>query len=1105
MLSFVCISVLCLTGAFAVSPDNKRDDSGFQLFVGTQAPQLPNSGGVDLNCVDKQANCVAFGKQSCQPPYDKWAKDNCANFCGFCQGPTTPAPACVDKIQNCEAYGQTVCNDPQYGTWAVENCRYFCRKCTVQQLQVADSMTTTIAPERCVDKVDCRLYGKSSCSGNFKGWANENCMNYCGFCVGVPTPPPACVDKINNCDQYDPASCTDAQFHIWATDNCRKHCNLCSGGAVLTPQIGSAGVTPSLQNPVPATSMPGYAVPNFPGKRNIPPLRSVKRQAGTGAEPNGLMTEKPPTTLTSTESPPSTKAPTTLEPPPALPVPEHEGTGAEIVEPAFPPKPIKTTTEKGPAPPSTTTIEAPPPTTTENPPDTPTSTEMGPTTTEMAPDNNTTENMTDSTTPSPSSSDNTTDSAISTPSASSGPDMTTDSGVPTQSPSGTDMTTDSGVPTQSPGGTDMTTDSGVPTQSPGGTDMTTDSGVPTQPPSGTDMTTDSGVPTQSPNGTDMTTDSGVPTQPPSGTDMTTDSGVPTQPPSGTDMTTDSGVPTQSPNGTDMTTDSGVPTQPPSGTDMTTDSGVPTQSPVGTDMTTDSGVPTQSPSGPDTTTDSGVPTQSPGGTGMTTDSGVPTQSPSGPDTTTDSGVPTQSPVGTDMTTDSGVPTQSPVGTDMTTDSGVPTQPQSGTDMTTDSGVPTQSPSGPDTTMDSGLPTPSNGPVTTTELPGSGSTEVPSGGSTEKPATGTTEEPATGPTQIPDTTSPSATPLGPVTIAPSATTAAVTAPSGVTEVCEDKLPNCRQYGFDKVCSPGPYRPWAEVRCRKFCGFCGAPTTPPPCQDVLPNCAEYNDDLCSNPIFKIFREDNCRAFCKLCDNPLAPPTTQPVSTTPDAIMQSLKNNCRNIRTDCDYFQDTSCFNEYESWARRNCALRCGYCPGKEEPCQDTDPLCSEYGADLCTGYEGFARDKCRKFCNLCGNPVPPSSIPGSSNSTGTARPFPPSGQPNLKPTSANNLTAASQILSHTYEGPPSDIPGFCQYKDQYLNLTQTYKDGCDVRCTCLDNIRNTVVCTDVCPTWTSTPSECHLEKVAGECCDRLICSGDILPGVPQVNPTQVPVNPT
>nr|KAG5704543.1 hypothetical protein BaRGS_003854 [Batillaria attramentaria] len=36
------------------------------------------------NCQDKLNNCYMYGKYSCNPPYEQWAHDNCAAFCGFC-------------------------------------------------------------------------------------------------------------------------------------------------------------------------------------------------------------------------------------------------------------------------------------------------------------------------------------------------------------------------------------------------------------------------------------------------------------------------------------------------------------------------------------------------------------------------------------------------------------------------------------------------------------------------------------------------------------------------------------------------------------------------------------------------------------------------------------------------------------------------------------------------------------------------------------------------------------------------------------------------------------------------------------------------------------
>jgi len=37
--------------------------------------------------------------------------------------------------------------------------------------------------------------------------------------------------------------------------------------------------------------------------------------------------------------------------------------------------------------------------------------------------------------------------------------------------------------------------------------------------------------------------------------------------------------------------------------------------------------------------------------------------------------------------------------------------------------------------------------------------------------------------------------------------------------------------------------------------------PCEDKIPNCNEYGDDLCTNPTFYDFRKANCRKFCGLC----------------------------------------------------------------------------------------------------------------------------------------------------------------------------------------------------------------------------------------------------
>lgn len=157
---------------------------------------------------DKLQNCYLYGKQACTGQYVQWAKDNCAEFCGFCQGSTTPAP-CEDKIPNCKAYG-------------------------------ADS-----------------------CTGGFTSWAEYNCPKFCGFCGGATTAPAPtsgssnngpCTDKLPNCAAYDQSSCSGA-FEPWALDNCRKTCNLCNSQQ-QSVGTGNQGPGTSGTNPGVVTANP---------------------------------------------------------------------------------------------------------------------------------------------------------------------------------------------------------------------------------------------------------------------------------------------------------------------------------------------------------------------------------------------------------------------------------------------------------------------------------------------------------------------------------------------------------------------------------------------------------------------------------------------------------------------------------------------------------------------------------------------------------------------------------------------------------------------------------------------------------------------------------
>ncbi|XP_071090940.1 uncharacterized protein [Haliotis cracherodii] len=229
---------------------------------------------IDPTCVDKLPNCDVFGEDSCKGQYESWAKENCNNTCKLCIGPTKPPVPCEDSISDCNNYGESTCTDPQFDQWAQHKCRYFCRRCTAQELALKDSQTTTIAPADCKDKLNCKMYGKDSCHGSYEPWAKKNCMEFCGYCIGVPTPPAACIDKVPNCAQYGTDVCSDSNYDLWVADHCAKSCNAC-GGAVSHVTSGPGPITsgpgpitsgpgPITSGPGPVTSGPGLLTPPGP-------------------------------------------------------------------------------------------------------------------------------------------------------------------------------------------------------------------------------------------------------------------------------------------------------------------------------------------------------------------------------------------------------------------------------------------------------------------------------------------------------------------------------------------------------------------------------------------------------------------------------------------------------------------------------------------------------------------------------------------------------------------------------------------------------------------------------------------------------------------------
>ncbi|XP_062595356.1 uncharacterized protein LOC134256691 [Saccostrea cucullata] len=72
------------------------------------------------------------------------------------------------------------------------------------------------------------------------------------------------------------------------------------------------------------------------------------------------------------------------------------------------------------------------------------------------------------------------------------------------------------------------------------------------------------------------------------------------------------------------------------------------------------------------------------------------------------------------------------------------------------------------------------------------------------------------------------------------------------------SCSSYNLFDICNTTSiYYPWASDHCRKSCGLCH----PGVCEDTIPNCDEYNADMCTNHIYTAFVYLHCRKYCHKC----------------------------------------------------------------------------------------------------------------------------------------------------------------------------------------------------------------------------------------------------
>ncbi|XP_056004618.1 uncharacterized protein LOC125660456 isoform X2 [Ostrea edulis] len=101
-----------------------------------------------------------------------------------------------------------------------------------------------------------------------------------------------------------------------------------------------------------------------------------------------------------------------------------------------------------------------------------------------------------------------------------------------------------------------------------------------------------------------------------------------------------------------------------------------------------------------------------------------------------------------------------------------------------------------------------------------------------------------------------------VSTTSTSISTTSAESVNECKDAEDFDCELYNPKVICNTtGIYYPWSRVRCPLYCGFCHRPTLTILCKDEIPNCADYQGDMCTNPFYRLFREKNCRKSCNIC----------------------------------------------------------------------------------------------------------------------------------------------------------------------------------------------------------------------------------------------------
>ncbi|XP_060075272.1 putative per-hexamer repeat protein 5 [Ylistrum balloti] len=142
----------------------------------------------------------------------------------------------------------------------------------------------------------------------------------------------------------------------------------------------------------------------------------------------------------------------------------------------------------------------------------------------------------------------------------------------------------------------------------------------------------------------------------------------------------------------------------------------------------------------------------------------------------------------------------------------------------------------------------------------------------------------------------------------------------------------------------------------------------------------------------------------------------------------------------------------------------------CGDRINNCAAYGQSVCSDptYQGWVKDNCAQTCNKCSSGT---MTMGTNTGSGYYGP----GGTGMG--SSSTGTGSSGVVTGHSNG--------CAYKGQVYQQNQSWKDGCDYRCTCTDGTQGRYTCKQLCVQWDHLPNVCQMmPPPAGKCCRTPNC---------------------